>query len=430
MLISIKRRIVPLTNNVSNKSNLLLHPIILFVSVWVLSFALYAMHLSDLLTFSAGQVGRIVLWVIIPYVCTILLYQAFYYLSPKKARRPNRCDIHDGEYLALVEARIYKWFAIWCAFTIVEIILSGGLPIIWLIRGSSLTYVDFGIHTMHGILNTVVMVLSLAEFGLFVMFGGRRRLLIPCWVILWSLLTISRAIMIIVLMQWFILWFCIKGIHIGRLVKLAVISITTILLFGYIGDMRSGIAGFRDIAQPSKNYPEWLPSGFLWFYIYITSPLGNLVNTSITTTPLYSLLFPNTLFESFPTVIKNLLYGDYISGASPDLVTNAFTVSTGYISFFCDYGVAGMIVFSVILAIAAAYYWRKRQTFHDGLMYAIVAQCLLSSIFVNFLVGSQFICQFFCIYFLFRPHKLSRRRNAEIIPSRSAGTAGGITSHE
>jgi len=397
------------TSQVGRKRNLLLHPLTLFVSVWALSLLMYALHLSDLLTFTTSQVSRIVQWIVIPYVAAFLVFQTFYSLSPKKIVTAAQQRAPEREFLTLVEAKIHRWFLCWCVLTFVEVVFSGGLPILWLIRGSSKDYSTFGLPVLHVVLSSLLAVLALSEFGIYALHGGKRRLLIPAWLLLWSIMSVSRGIMIVGLLQWSVLWFFLKGTHVRTILKVGAVGLLIVYIFGYLGDLRSGGEAFRALAQPSWNYPAWLPSGFLWFYIYFTTPLGNLVNTSLRTAPLNSFLFPNTLYYAFPTVIRNVIYGKAASGTGGDLVSESFNVSTAYVGPFSDYGYVGMVCFSTTLAIIAAYYWRKRSTFRDGLIYTIVAQCLVLSIFWNFLFYMPFLGQVFWVYFLFRRPTVSAK---------------------
>jgi oligosaccharide repeat unit polymerase len=395
---------------VPRRSSLILHPLTLFVSVWGVSVLMYALHLSKLLTFTTGQVIRVALWIVVPFILAIFAFQLFCYLSPKKAVAARRHGIVEEEYLTRVDSTLNKWFVCWCALTIVEVVFSGGLPIIWLIRGSSNNYTTFGLPVLHVFLSSLLAVLALAKFGIYILLGGKRRLLIPAWLVVWSVAAVSRSIMVVALLQWGVFWFFLKGARVKTLLKGLTIGLVTIFIFGYVGDIRGGGADlFRALAQPSENYPSWLPSGFLWFYIYFTTPLSNLVNTSIQTVPLNSPLFPNTLYFLFPTLIRNLIYGDVAFGTGGDLVNESFNVSTAYIGPLIDYGYIGMALFSILLGVIAAFYWRRRQTFQDGMIYTIIAQCLVLSIFWDFLFYMPFLSQIFWIYFLLRTPKSSTK---------------------
>ena len=386
-----------------NRSKLLIHPLTLFVSVWLFCFLLYAMHLSGLLIFDTDDVGRIVKWIIFPFAIATLIFELFYFVSPKMRRRFKRVDIDDESYLQRVEQNLDRWFRYWLALTVVEIIFSGGVPILWLLTGSAKTYTDFGLPVIHVFVGSLLSVISLAKLGLYLLRGDRRRLLIPVFQLAWAVIIVSRGAVLTALIQWVILWFCLKGVSLKLIFRTVVVSVLVILMFGYIGDSRAtGLSTFRDLARPTENYPDWLPSGVLWFYIYITSPLDNLVNTSLGTKPSYNILFPRTTYYLFPTVIRDAIYGkDSTLGQGGDLVDSSLNVSSAYIGPFLDYGYAGITCFSVLMGLISGYLWKKRGTFRDQLLYSIIAQCLVFSIFWNYLFYNPFLGQIFWIYLLF-----------------------------
>ncbi len=369
----------------------------------MLCFLLYAMHLSELLVFKTGDVARMVWWIIFPFVIANLIFNAFYALSPKTPTRFVGKDIDDEAYLERVERRISWWFKCWIALTTVEVVFSGGVPIVWLLLGSSKVYEEFGLPFIHVFVSSLLAVLALAQLGLYLLRGDRRRLFIPIFQVLWAVVIISRGAIVVALIQGVVLWLCLKGASTRTLRRVAVIFIAAILSFGYIGDARSGATEFRNLAQPSANYPEWLPSGVLWVYVYVTSPLGNLINTSFHSNPAYDVLFRRTTFLLFPTPIRHALYGkDSDLGGGADLIQENLKVSSAYIDPFNDYGYTGIACFSLLISILSAYFWRKRRKFRDQLLYSIMAQCLILTIFWNFLFYNPFLGQFFWIYLLFR----------------------------
>lgn len=386
-----------------NYSKFLIHPLTVFVSVWLLCFLLYAMHLSDLLIVETSQVEVVVEWIILPFVITIVAVELFYLASPKLRPRFERVDVHDNLYLRQVERRLDRWFWYWLVLTAIEIIFSGGIPILWLVTGSSKTYVDFGLPVIHVVAGSLLTVISLAKFGLYLLRGNWRRLFIPIFQLAWGVVVVSRGEVVTVLIQLAVLWFCLKRVTFKIISRITVISILVIFLFGYIGDSRSaGSQTFRDLARPTANYPDWLPSGVLWFYIYITSPLDNLVYTAQGTKPSYSILFPKTTYFLFPTVIRNAIYGkDPSIEQEGDLVESSLNVSSAYIGPFVDYGYTGIGCFSVLMGLVTGYLWKKRRTLRDDLMYCIFAQCLALSIFWNYLLYFPFLVQIFWIYLLF-----------------------------
>ena len=66
--------------------------------------------------------------------------------------------------------------------------------------------------------------------------------------------------------------------------------------------MRSNRNAFISLAQPKFTYPDYLPSGFLWVYIYLVSPLNNVIN-NLDYSPTY--LPVNTVLPLFPSFIRS-----------------------------------------------------------------------------------------------------------------------------
>lgn len=387
--------------------SILLHPVSLFLFVWSLTVILYAMHLSRLLVFSTGQITRIASWILIPYLVAVVLYYWFCAVAPELPQR-NMETMRLA--LSALDRALYRWFAVWIVITIVEIVVSGGLPMVWLFLGNSKTYFDFGIKSVHGLMNSLLLAIGLCEVGLFALDAKKSHLRIPSWIILWSVLVISRNMMIVFLIQSGIVLGMLRGINWRSVLKTVACLGILVLVFGYLGDLRSGAEAFRLLAQPSPEYPEWLPSGVLWAYIYVTTPIGNLMNTALTAVPLHSFLFPNTTSLLFPSVIRELIYSatrasDAVSG---ELVTDAFNVSTAYVGPVQDFGLLGIVCFSMFVGLIATYCWRK-QTFRDTLIYAVVAQCLLLSVFFNHFFYLPVISQIPWLY-LFSHHAKQTRK--------------------
>jgi len=393
----IQKRQLDLNSNGSR--GVLFHPVTLFLASWCVVVGLYSLHLSELLLFDNSRVIRVALWVVVPFVIMAWWAMAFYAVAPKKAVSSPRPFLD----VAVVERRLHYAFWVWVALTAFEVIISGGLPIVWLIRGSSKTYVDFGVPSIHGLLNSLLLAIGLAEIGLLAIDRKRRHLWIPVWIVVWSIIAVTRNMMIVSLLEGGIAWGVTRGIRWRTVVKTVGVVAAVICIFGFVGDFRSGAEEFRQLAQPSAEYPSWLPSGVLWIYIYLTTSIGNLVNTVTVATPLRNPLFPNTMALLFPSVIRNVLYGaEGATGAlSGELVTDAFNVSTAYVGPYQDFGLMGIVLFSVLLATTALYFWRRAGT-KGALMYSVIGQCLVLSIFFNHLFYLPVISQVAWIMFFFR----------------------------
>jgi hypothetical protein len=294
----------------------------------------------------------------------------------------------------------------------VEVIFSGGVPLLWLLRGSAKNYTEFGLPVVHVFASALISVLAPIEFALYIVNGGRRRLAIPAFSIIWSIVIVSRGAVVNDLLQYALLWACLRGIRLKTLVRSAVVALLVVLMFGYVGDFRSGTNGssesdgtFRNLARPTSDYPDWLPSGVLWAYVYVASPLGNLIQTTVSTPPEWDPFFPRTLLNIFPTPLRDAMFGkDYaLRQGSGDLIESSLNVSSAYIGPFRDDGFWGMAAYSAVLALLSAAAWKRRsRSFENQVLYALVAQCLVLTIFWNFLFYNAFTWEFFWIFYLFR----------------------------
>jgi oligosaccharide repeat unit polymerase len=376
-----------------------LHPLALFIGVWGLVVFLYSLHFSGLLVFTTAHVIAITAWIVIPYAVSVIAFQIFCAFAPKRfaANRGEQLFAPDQ-----LERRLVRWFVFWVACTALEVKISGGVPILWLLQGSAKTYMDFGIPSVHGFLNSLLMAIGVGQVGLFALDGKKRHLWIPVWIVLWSAIAVTRNLMIVSIIQSSIVWGVVRGVRKRSLFNGIIFLLVLILIFGYMGDLRSGASAFRGAALPTAAFPEWLPSGALWVYIYVATPIGNLVNTAAIVQPQYNPLFPNTAALLFPTVLRKLVYGEaaLTDALSGELVTEAFNVSTAYVGPFQDYGRLGMAGFSILLGLIAAYYWRKR-TFRDALIYGVIGQILVLSIFFNHLFYLPVISQIGWLFLFF-----------------------------
>lgn len=399
---------IPVRLNLFRKFNIA-HPLVLFLGAWLAAYLLFSLHLSEWLNFPQTEVTRTVAWICVPFALASVFFSLFYSLSPK-LRSPSRKDVDDPDYLVRVERSMDRWFYCWIALTVVDVAFSGGLPIIWLLTGSSKAYTDFGLPVIRLFSGTLLAALAIGKFGLYLVYGNRRRLLIPAFQVIWGIILISRGLIMNALIQAAILWLCLRGVNLKRMLRGFMASVLVVLMFGYMGDIRSGASAFRDLARPTNNYPEWLPSGVLWFYIYITSPIANLVHTTEMSKPAYDPLFSRTILFMFPTPIRYAIYGKQFSEdqqAAGDLVTPSLTVSSAYVGPYLDYGFWGIGCYSALLGVISAYCWRRQSTFRDKLRYVIIGECLLFSVFWNFLFYTPLLAQFVWIYIIFARRQLT-----------------------
>jgi oligosaccharide repeat unit polymerase len=392
---------------------LFLHPLTIFSVVWLGVVFLYSLHLSKLLFYPTQQVVKIVLIIWAPFASVILACTLFRHILVRLY--PSFRKLPAVDFTGL-ERRLTVWFRVWIVISTVEIIVSGGIPLLWLIQHSDKTYVDFGISSVHGLVNSLLLSIGLCRFALFLLTGKRRHLMVPLFILVWSVAVVTRNMLLVSLIEFGVLFFRLKPVQPKTILKLAVGVVCLILAFGAIGDYRTGSSDLiRLWAQPTEEYPEWLPSGVLWAYIYISTPINNLVYTSEVVQPVNRLTFPNTSATLFPSIIRGVIYGSQLGTAeSGELVASTFNVSTAYIGPFQDYGLLGIALFSMMIAAACQVFWFRRSV-GDILIFSVLTQCLVLSLFFNHFFLLPVISQVLWILYFFKKQPQSRSESKHSI---------------
>ncbi|CAN5398749.1 hypothetical protein BH10ACI4_BH10ACI4_12290 [soil metagenome] len=376
------------------------HPVILFAGVWIGVALLYSLHLSNLLFYNSTDILAVITYLITPFLFVTIIYLSFFYFSRFAF---GQTDALQASNFELLRSRLRGWFIFWIVMSCIEIVVSGGIPILWLVQGNPKTYMDFGIPTVHGFMNSLLLSIALINAALYGVLKQKKYLLIPAFVIFWSVLAVTRNMMIVIVLEVSLLLLQLTRVRFTTFLKVLSGGIVLILVFGFIGDFRTGGEAFRLLAQPTDNYPEWLPSGLLWGYIYLVTPLNNLVHTVQRTQPLYNPLFPNTLSSLLPTVVRGIVFGaDSTSLGTGDLVTEAFNVSTAYAGPFQDFGRAGIVLFSSMIGAVSMIFW-KRTSLRDLLIYTVLAQCLILTVFYNHFLLLPIITQVIWLTIFFMP---------------------------
>jgi oligosaccharide repeat unit polymerase len=379
------------------RAPLILSPSFLALATWVLVGFLYSLHLSSLLLFSTQEVIEVIFFIVAPILAIALVYKVLYSVN---AVPMSRTVIVNSPPIALIEARVSQCLRIWIVCAVLETIISGGVPLGWLLVGSAKTNFDYGVSSVHGMVNALLLALAVTSFALFLYTGKRRHLWLPVFALVWSIVLVSRGTLFVLVAECVVVFLRLRSVRGSSFIKLFAIGAVLLLFFGYVGDIRSGAEAFKNLAQPTPDFPDWAPSGLLWAYIYITTPINNLLYTMHTIRPTYNLLLPNTAATLFPTVIRNIIYGKQGADAAitGSLVTEALNVSTAYIGPFQDLGRWGLVGFSLISTSLCEFFWR-RNGFRNILYFSVFTQALMLSLFYNLLFSLPILGQLLWFYY-------------------------------
>ncbi|SDG12723.1 oligosaccharide repeat unit polymerase [Pedobacter terrae] len=378
-----------LTDNIIMKY---FQPVLLFAGTWIFVIFLLSLRLSNLLESSVNDAITFFLMVFACFTAGYLVG----FLTKKKIK----IDVSVVDLSLKLKNRYFLFIKIWVFLTIIEIIVSGGVPVLWLLLKNGKTYFDFGIQSVHGLLNALGMMLCVLSFYLFKKYKDKKYLYYMLFLIFWYVIVISRQVIIVMLMEITFIFFIMAKNKLSLIKTVAIYGFIVIFLFGIVGDMRSGADAFYELAQPSDNWPNWLPSGFLWVYVYLTTPINNLIFNFQFEVRELSYLFPNTLSLLLPSFIRDIVFGqqDTVSG---NLVTPAFNVSSAFMSSYMDMGKYGLAIFAFVIGLISNLTWwatgSKRFFFR-----AITFQCIILSIFYNhfFYLPVAFQYVWFILFFM------------------------------
>ncbi len=393
----------------SPRSSIIAHPLCIFVGTWSLTFLLYSAAFSEQLIFKISDFFYVYILIIGGFLSGYCLIT----LAPN--RRPYSLSKQNEaiQYLMVVVGRhseelwrrVVSVFAIWMLISIFEVIVSGGLPIIWLLTGSEKTYFDFGISSVHGFAISMLLSSATASFLLYLATKNGKFLLMPAVALAWFIISVTRAYIIGLSLQIFFLYFLVNRITFNITVRMVICLIVLVLFFGMFGDFRSSggsDALINALARPTQNYPDWLPSGFLWVYLYITSPLNNLLNT-ITQSPfLDSYSIASTLSVLFPTVIRNILFSSQALSQG-DLLDESLNMSGAFVGPYLDFGLIGIIAYSLFIGCISALFWAYRYKPFYMLGYVYVATALFFTLFFNAIFFLPYAFQLILFWWFLRP---------------------------
>ena len=371
-----------------HKRQLIVHPLLVLVGVWSLVMYLYSLHWSDLMSVKLIDGVPILLAAFAPFV----YISALFAMRPPRAVRENGYQIEPGNEHGLTRAlRIMA--LMWASATLLEIIYSRGVPLEWLAIHSAKTYFDFGIPTLHGFLNALICTITTTCFLLYLRLRDRRFLAASMFVVVWGVIAMTRQLMMVCIFQYAVIYACVRKLSLRKLLVYCCAALIVLAGFGALGDARTGAKKFESLAMPSENYPEALPSVFLWGYMYAVTPLMNLIYTRDTRDSGHDLLMLHTIAPLLPSVLRNKLIVKE-KNQKGNVISQAFNVSTAFVDSYTDAGLLGVMLFAFGIAIPCVFYWyRYANDDYALLIFSVLMQCLILTVFYDHFLSLPVITQ-------------------------------------
>ena len=359
---------------------MLLNPLVLFTGVWGLVFFLFSLRVSDLLI-------RIPSEFYFPASLTLLAAVvgfALGYAGVRPARRASKSSVS----LERISFGVRAGFRVILLVFAFEVVYSGGLPILYYLTGrGGVSYSEFGIPSLHGFLvATVLFVGTLSFWRLLVGRAGGATWAVFVACLLIPVITVHRGSLVYLLIQCGLTYVAVRvrGID-RRILALGVFIGSFLFAFSSLGNLRSGSAPFRAIAQVAPEY-EKIPDALLWPYIYVTTPLNNFIYT--TTRPVTPELGAESFSSMTPTFIRTPLWGPG-KDITEYLVYPLLNVSSYASPLYLDAKWPGVIGFTFVLLFAAGISFRQflqRGLLPDLMRLVLFDQVIILSVFANLLL--------------------------------------------
>jgi len=363
------------------------HPTFVFIFTWLIVVLISSFKLLDIFALYLDEVYLIVI--------TIIFFNLFGFLFSLVVFKNNFYNryIFTKPYIKNYKKLLYFWIIV----TIIEIIYSKGLPLQWLLVSNGRTYDEFGIGTVHGLANAIYLFITFT-----VIFKDNKSTndkVFLVFLLVWPILVVSRALLTIVILQGVFYYFSISEKKLSYFIYRGIIGfVFFMMLFGFLGNYRSegfSVLSAFNIADEGQIFQAI----YLWFYVYLVSPIANFAMNLIYTEPSYT-LFPHSSFSMLiPSVIRSALGFD--SGFflhTPMVIHNAFNVTTAFIYPYRDWGYFGFLVFTFLLGFIGHIVWGLSSNGRLLPLLAFYNSCIVLTVFTNQFLQLMPVFYFMLLY--------------------------------
>ncbi len=283
----------------------------------------------------------------------------------------------------------------------IEFIYNGGVPLLLIMSGAAYDYTTFGVPTLHVFVVTFTSFFAVYLFHVYISTRCKSILIYYIITMSFAILLFNRGMLMInIISSVFVYLQQLRRLSIGRLTFLTCFLILTLYFFGVLGNLRTShhtgtkytSSYILDLAQADKAFVNGsIPTEFMWAYLYISSPLGNLQfnideKNMLQTSARNTVLFVNNefLFDFISKRINRILNAERVSS---DRFIESLIVASVYTNSYIYLGWSGMIMMAIFILCIPIFYLgliRKRNTFY------VTATSILGSLYV-FLIFDNMI---------------------------------------
>ena len=383
-----------------------MNPSIVYISVWSFIIFLYSLKLVGFyeeLTFEFLQIQLIIFLFLLvsePLIATLF-----------KKRRVQHLKL---AYQKIKLNRIVVYMRpLLISMFIVDVIYSGGFPLIWILLGDGRSHIDFGVPTFHGLFHGLLLFFVTSSFLLYRLGVNKRQQIVNIFFFfLYVVIVFNRGLTFIFLIQALFLYFITGGkLGFRKFFKVSFMLMIGAYIFGELGNLRSGNNVFlNSVSAEGNNIFNYLPESLIWFYVYATGGLNNLLYNLSALEPSYYPVY--TFAKLIPTVGYDLL-GLEKAYDSFELADGRLTVSTAFQGLVSDFGLYGMFLYLPILVGAQIAYRRSRLlSIKAMLIYSMLMQTIVMTPYIDTVFYLTFMLQLMLVFSV--SFKYSKREHSAL----------------
>jgi oligosaccharide repeat unit polymerase len=308
-----------------------LHPTVAFIVPWQGIIAVSMVPISrNARELSPRTYGLILCAMLVWAVCTVGAPTRAYLQLPAVRRHQRReVVLQNLPYVTYGFVFLYLLAGLNVAY-------SGYIPILQLITTGNSEYADFGLPSLYGFFFAYANALGCLSFYIHLKLKQRRYLWLFLSVAVIHVAFVTRQHLMTLLVEAFVIrCFVIRPFGQLRLIVIAVIALS---IFGFIGEVRSG--DIREIVHAASEY-DWIPTAVVWLYAYSYFNILNLENTMTVSDAPY---FDGTMLQ---TILPSVLRPELNHDAVFEIPT--LNILSYIYPVYLDIGTAGVLVFTGLI---------------------------------------------------------------------------------
>lgn len=364
----------------------MINPYYIYIVTFLSSLLIYQLGWSTLYPELKGSlIAFLVISMIIAFVFG-LYFQAKRFIS----YRPVGWD-------PKIPATVFFIVVLW----VIEFLYNKGVPLFMIMRGETYDYIAFGVPTLHVFIVTFTSFFSTYLFHVYLSTRSIKVLIYYFITMSFAILVFNRGMLMInVISSGLVYLQFVKRFSIQRTALVGVVLVLILYVFGVLGHLRTSHNrgteysgdGIMEIAKASESFANGpIPSEFIWTYLYISSPIGNLqhnIDHEFREQPSLrnTILFVNNEFV-FDFISKRINEALNAKRVICIRFLDSMTVASVYTNSYIYAGWVGMSMMAIFILLVPVFYLgllRKSNNFY------VTASSILGSMYLFLVFDNMF----------------------------------------